>query len=245
MVTPIDKDKLLSNEKVAIKKKLDDKEWELVEESDEGRFLEVNGPRAVELGLANSLATDRAALKELFSLDSEIKIYKETATDVAIHWLNHPLVTGLLFIIGGIAIYLEFTAPGIGIGALIGGLCFALFFWSHFLGGTAGWLEVILFICGIAFLAMELFVIPGFGIPGIAGIILMGLSVLMASQNFIIPQNPFQTAELQTNLSVMAGSGLVFLVGAFLLGKYMGYLPVVSSLMLAPPKANGCNGGFT
>ena len=85
---------------------------------------------------------------------------------------------------------------------------------------------------------MELFVIPGFGVAGIAGIVLMGVSVLMASQNFIIPQNPFQTAELQTNLLVMAGSGIAFLAGAFFLGKYMGYLPVVSSLMLAPPSSS-------
>lgn len=225
------------DERIAIKKKLDEKEWELVSESDEGRFLTVNGPRAVELGLAERIASDRTELKELFGLNNEFKIYKETATDVAIHWLNHPLVTALLFIIGGIAIYLEFTAPGIGVGALIAGLCFALFFWSHFLGGTAGWLEVILFICGIAFLAMELFVIPGFGVAGIAGVVLMGVSVLMASQNFIIPQNPFQTATLQTNLLVMAGSGIAFLAGAFFLGKYMGYLPVVSSLMLAPPSS--------
>ena len=108
------------------------KEWELVSESDEGRFLEVNGPRAVELGLAERIASDRAELKELFGLNNEFKIYKETATDVAIHWLNHPLVTALLFIIGGIAIYLEFAAPGIGVGALIAGLCFCLILLESF-----------------------------------------------------------------------------------------------------------------
>ena len=89
------------DERVAIKKKLDEKEWELVSESDEGRFLEVNGPRAVELGLADRIASDRSELKELFGLNNEFKIYKETATDVAIHWLvaSHPVhvIFNLLF----------------------------------------------------------------------------------------------------------------------------------------------------
>jgi len=81
--------------------------------------------------------------------------------DAAVTILNLPLITGLLFVIGLVALYVEFSAPGIGMGGLIAGLCFAIFFWSRFLGGTAGWLEVILFLAGVAFLAVELFVLPG------------------------------------------------------------------------------------
>jgi len=51
-------------------------------------------------------------------------------------------------------------SPGIGIGGLIATVCFALFFWSQFLHGTAGWLEVILFVLGVAFLLVEVFVLP-------------------------------------------------------------------------------------
>ena len=72
--------------------------------------------------------------------------------------------------IGAVALYFELSAPGIGLGGLIAGLCFTLFFWSRFLGGTAGWLEVILVLAGAAFLAVEIFVLPGFGIAGITGL---------------------------------------------------------------------------
>lgn len=215
--------------------KLDEKEWTLIEESKEGRFLEVNGPRAVALGMAEFNGDDREALKERFGLETDFVVYKKTATDVTIAWLNSPVITGLLFIIGLVALYLEFTAPGIGIGALIGGLCFSIFFWSHFLGGTAGWLEVVLFLAGLIFLAMELFVIPGFGVAGLSGMVLIVSSIMMASQDFIIPQNGFQMQTLQSNLMVIAGSGAGFLVLAFLLSKYLGKVPVVGSLVLAPP----------
>lgn len=220
----------------AVKKPLDDKDWELIEESGEGRFLVVTGNRALELGLAEKIANSREELAQIFDLPDGFKVYDETTVDALIYWLNTPLVTGLLFIIGLVAIYLEFSAPGIGVGALIAGLCFAIFFWSHFLGGTAGVLEVILFLSGIVFLIMEIFVIPGFGVAGIAGLILIVASVLMATQDFVIPQNPFQTEQLQTNLLMVCSSGAVFLISAYVLSRYVGYIPVVSSLMLSPPK---------
>lgn len=215
--------------------KLDLKLWSLIEESNEGRFLEVNGNRAVELGLAESNASSIDDLREKLGLEKEFTVYRKTATDVVIFWLNLPVITGLLFVVGLIAIYLEFTAPGIGIGALIGGLCFALFFWSHFLGGTAGWLEVVLFLAGLLFLVIEIFVIPGFGIPGISGLLLMVASIMMASQDFIIPQNDMQMKTFQSNLMVVAGSGALFLVSAFFLSKYLGKVPVVGKLLLVPP----------
>ena len=109
---------------------------------------------------------------------------KPSGVDTAVTLLNLPLVTGLLFVIGLVALYIEFMHRAWGLGGLIAGLCFALFFWSRFLGGTAGWLEVILFVAGVAFLAMEVFVIPGFGIAGLTGLLLVFTSILMASQHF-------------------------------------------------------------
>ena len=50
--------------------------------------------------------------------------------------------------------------------AVISALAFLLFFWSHYLDGTAGWLEALLFVAGVSCLLLEIFVIPGFGIFG-------------------------------------------------------------------------------
>ena len=54
-------------------------------------------------------------------------------------------MTGLLLVIGLIGLYIEFLAPGISVAGLTALLCFGTFFWSHALGGTSGWLEVMLF----------------------------------------------------------------------------------------------------
>jgi membrane-bound serine protease (ClpP class) len=140
-------------------------------ESREGHFLEVNGERAVELQLAEGNAADRDELKQLLGLAEDLLVIESSGVDTAVFILNLPIVTGVLFVIGLIALYIEFSAPGISVGGLISLLCFALFFWSRFLGGTAELLEVILFVVGTVFIAVEVFAIPGFGVAGITGLL--------------------------------------------------------------------------
>ncbi len=76
-----------------------------------------------------------------------------------VYVLNRPFVTGLLLVIGLMCLYVEFSAPS-GIAATIAGLCFVLFFWSRVLGGTAGWLEVVLFLFGAVLVLVEIFLVP-------------------------------------------------------------------------------------
>ena len=57
-------------------------------------------------------------------------------------------MTWFLLLLGLAALYAELQSPGIGVGAFIAAVCFVLFFWGNYLGGTAGWLEVLLFVLG-------------------------------------------------------------------------------------------------
>ncbi len=209
--------------------------WELVAESRKG-FLTINGVRARELGLAAGFANSREEVAEEVGFDIAItRILKPTPTDAAVYYLNHPVGTGLLIIIGLIAFFTEISAPGIGVGGLIAGLCAVLFFWSRFLGGTSGWLEILLFAMGLIFLMMELFVIPGWGISGIMGLLLTIASIFMASQDFVMPSNARQWNQFLTSLLMLLCSGAVFAVGASFIIKHFGYIPVFNRLMLQPP----------
>lgn len=209
--------------------------WQLVPETKKG-FLTLNGVRAKELQLATGFATDReTAAKEIGFDLSTTRVLKRTATDSIVYYLNHPLGAGLLIVIGLIAFFSEISAPGIGVGGLIAGLCAMLFFWSRFLGGTSTWLEIVLFAAGIIFLLMELFVIPGWGISGIMGLFLTVSSVFMASQDFVVPTNERQWNQFLTSTLMLLCSGTVFAIGAAFIVKYLGYIPIFSQLMLAPP----------
>ena len=219
----------------AKKAKIDLNSWSLIEETGKERFFTVNGPRAVALDFADEIADDRAALAEELVVSGKIKEYRFKFSDSVVYWLNSPFVTGLLILMGLIALYFELSAPGIGAGGLIAALCAALFFWSRFAGGTAGWLEVILFVAGIVFLLMEVFVIPGFGVAGFAGLVLLFVSVVMASQDFVIPQTPTQLDSLVTTLLVISVATAAFLIGAVFISHKFGKIPILNRLSLAPP----------
>jgi membrane-bound serine protease (ClpP class) len=217
----------------------DNERWEKLEpvlESQEGRFLQVNGQNAVEYQLAEGLAKTRADLLQRFNLPEDPLVLEPTAVDTAVYILNLPLVTGLLFVVGLVALYIEFMAPGISVGGLTAGLCFSLFFWSRFLGGTARWLEVVLFLAGLVFLAAELFVIPGFGVAGLTGILLLIVSLLMASQHHNLPSTGQDLSTLITSLAVIVVSFIVVLVAAFGMSRYFGTIPILNRFALAPPQ---------
>ena len=215
--------------------------WEnqkLVPESQEKRFLEVSGRRAVELNLANGIAANRTELQQRYEPLDAFQVLPWNAIDSAVLVLNHPIVTGLLFVIGLIALYIEFASPGIGLGGLAALLCFAVFFWSRFLGGTAEWLEVILFGAGILLLIIEVVVIPGFGIWGATGLILLVSSLVLASEPFLVPRTQRDLASMMRTLVVVLSSGVVFTIAAVWLTTSLGKIPILNRLALQPPTAD-------
>jgi membrane-bound serine protease (ClpP class) len=214
-----------------------DAPWELIPETGPERFLTVSGQRAKELEIAQAFASSVDELADEFQYDaSKVRRFHYTTTDTFVHTLNRPFFTGLLILIGLIAIYIEASAPGIGIGGLVAGLCAVLFFWSRFLTGTSGWLEVILFLAGLIFIALELFVIPGFGLPGLSGIVLVFASVLLASQSFIVPETTGQWNTFTSSALVMLTSGVLFLIAAVFISRRLGSLPFLNRLILAGPE---------
>ena len=222
----------------------DKSQWEKgppVLESNRGIFLELAGVKAVELGLAQAIAANRDELKQHYRL-GDLVIIEPTATDTAVEVLNWWFVTGLLFIVGLVGIFLEFSAPGTCFGGVLAAVCFGLFFWSHALGGTAGWLEVVLFLLGAAFLAIEIFLLPGTMIAGITGVVLMLTSLVMATQTSMIPQTVWQWREMGLSISVVGGSFLAFLVFGIFLTWYFGTVPILGRLVLAPPKPEAVAG---
>jgi membrane-bound serine protease (ClpP class) len=213
--------------------------WEKIQriaETGDGRFLTLNGERTVAVGLGDALANNEQQLKDHLGFAGDIQIIKRTKIDLIVIILNNPFITGLLFVIGLIALYVELSAPGIGVGAVTATLCFVVFFWSRFLGGTADWLEVVLFITGLIFLAAEFFVIPGFGIAGVSGLLLLLASVILASQSFVIPRTVRQMSEFRQSVVVAATSGITFAILAVWVSRRIGKIPILNQLTLPPPR---------
>lgn len=148
--------------------------------------------------------------------EAEILAYEETTTDHIIAFFLNPAVSGILIliIIGGI--YFELQTPGVGFPILAAIVATLLYFVPYYLNGLAENWEVLIFFIGIILLAVELFVIPGFGIFGVLGIvcILTGLVLgMLPNQDFnfdFVPARQLFTALLTVILAAIASVGLVF-----------------------------------
>ena len=152
-------------------------------------------------------AKDFAEFKLLYGLETDPMLADPTWADQLIHFLQTPGMSATILLIVFFALMIEFNTPGISIGVFVAIMGLVLFFWLNFLGGTAGWLEVLLFLAGVGCLLLEIFLLPGFGIFGIGGIAAILVSLVLASQTFIIPQNSYQLQQFRDSLLIFAVSG--------------------------------------
>jgi membrane-bound serine protease (ClpP class) len=137
---------------------------------------------AIKYGFCEAEVKNIPELLKRLNLDKDaLKEQHLKATDRIIRFLIHPMVSGILImmIVGGI--YFELQTPGIGfpLGAAVLGAI--LYFAPHYLEGLAAHWEIIVFIVGLILLAIEIFVIPGFGVSGVLGILFILLSLALAT----------------------------------------------------------------
>jgi membrane-bound serine protease (ClpP class) len=199
-----------------------------------GSVLTIKAEEAASYGLGQ-LVNDAEDLKGLYGLRGRtIRMEGPGWVDSLVTFLTYPYVSWLLLFIGGFMLVIEFKLPGIGLPAITSALAFLLFFWSHYLSGTADQLEIILFLIGLVCLALELFVFPGFGVFGMSGILLMLCSIVMASHTFIWPTHDYEYRELGYTLLQVTGMLVAVGAGAAVLARYFPSLPLFNRLVLKP-----------
>lgn len=220
------------------------KKGDPVPEAGNDKLLIVNGRRAHELHLAEVPVRDFAELQTRLGIPHDVKVAVSVRTwvDSLIFELNKGWATALLFILGLISIYFELHFPS-GLFGIFACVCFGLFFWSRFLGGTAGWLEVVLFLLGAGCLAMEVFVVPGFGVFGVSGILLCVFSLILAMQTVVIPATASDVRELARSLGTLGSAVVGVVVLAALISRYLPSIPLFNAMILAPPGAESVHAG--
>ena len=103
------------------------------------------------------------------------------------------------------------------------------------MNGTAEWLEIVLFLLGIIFVCMEVFVLPGFGIFGLGGGAMVLISLVLATQTFVLPTNEYQMERLASSMLSVFGALVGVGVAGYLLRRYLPSVPVLGRMMLNPP----------
>jgi membrane-bound serine protease (ClpP class) len=141
------------------------------------QIVEINGTRKAlteEAALQKETELGTTRVQIIKSLENAtVQEVAATLADKIVFFITDPMISAMLLALGGLGLFVEIRTPGFGVPGIIGLLCIGLFFGGHMLNQISAKWALIAFVLGIAFLLLEVFVIPGFGIAGIAGLTLM------------------------------------------------------------------------
>ncbi len=148
--------------------------------SDSGKILTLTVSEAIENGFCDGQAESIEEVLKLAGIE-EYEIVEVTPSwlDGIMGFLLHPGTSGVLVTLIFIGIYYELQSPGLGFPTLIAVVAAAAYFAPLYLEGLANNWEILMFIGGIVLLLVEIFVIPGFGVAGISGIVLVFTSLIL------------------------------------------------------------------
>ena len=139
---------------------------------EEGKLLTMTTSEALQWGYADGEATSITEALELEGITgAELITVEYSLAERFVRFLTNPVVASLLISLGFLGLLAELTSPGFGVPGIAGILLLALFFWGGFLAELSGWEGVILVAIGLALIAVELILIPGFGVAGLLGAI--------------------------------------------------------------------------
>lgn len=190
---------LTDQELEEIKPRYSRKEIQIIKTvSPKGKLLNLTASEAKQLGLTQEILSSRAQVLRSLKLENSVmQEAKPNWSERLVRLLTHPIVSPLLLTLGFLGIFFELQMPGWGISGTLGLIFLGLFFWGHYLVGLASWTELIIFFLGILLLLLELLVIPGFGITGISGIILILMGIFLS-----LVKHPLSMPAAQLNRAV-------------------------------------------
>ena len=205
--------------------------------TESGEVITFSTSEAIKYGFCEAEVEDiDEILKRVGLENAEIIRFELSGTEKIIRFFLNPFISGILIliIIGGI--YFELQTPGVGFPLAASIVALTLYFVPYYLNGMAENWELIMFIIGIGLIILEFFVIPGFGIAGISGIILaLGALVLIMLNNDLFD---FQFVGVEkvviaiaTTLAGFTGSVILAFIGGVRLtqSKFFDKIALVST----------------
>lgn len=204
-------------------------------------LLTMSQSEAYAFGFAKDIADGEHDLRERYHLVGELPTVTFTWVERMVGWMTSMPVRGFLLLIVLLGAYVEFNTPGVGVPGLVALIALALFVGAPYMTGLANVWEILVIVIGIVLLGVEIFVLPGFGVAGVTGI----LCILVGLLATFVPEEPGRRFPIYWPSMEQGLEGLKFgvltlasaiggsFLGAVLLSKYLPHIPL---LKLAAPE---------
>lgn len=182
-----------------------------------GKLLTLTYSEAEKVAISNGTVTGLAdVLYRLNKPDTPVQLATVNWAEKIVRFLTDPIVSSLLMSLGFLGLLIELKTPGFGLGGAIAIIAFTLFFGSHFIVKLAGLGEILLLLTGITLLLLEIFVFPGFGMAGFAGVALILISFF-----FSLIGNMPGASDFTAAMHVLGWTFLITVAAGFLLIRYL------------------------
>ncbi len=165
--------------------------------------------------------------------DATIEKFELGTSEKIISMVLNPFISGILILIIIAGIYFEMQSPGLGFAGLAALVALILYLVPYYLNGLAENWEIIAFFIGIVLIGFEIFVIPGFGIAGVSGIVLtIGSLVLIMINNDAFDFEFVHLNDILIALAAAVGGLLGGGILLFVLGANLDKTPIYSKVAL-------------
>ncbi len=199
-----------------------------------GKLLTWTSQEAVDYGLAPTTASSVNEVMAFYGYHGLTKVeIVPTWAESLFRWLTSPMVAGLLMMLGIAGIYMEMKTPGFGVFGIVGVIFLGLFFGSHLIIGLADWVDLLLVVTGYILIAVEIFLLPGFGVAGVSGIVCLLVGLYMSLTRVTIPHYSWDYQRLENMGISMLTAFLSSLLFAWAVWKIFPRTPFYSWLILA------------
>ncbi len=193
-----------------------------IEGSKSGKLITLTTEKALRLGMADQMHDSFLEVQAALGLeDAQVITFSPNWSEHIVRFLTNPIVSSLLMSIGFLGLLFELRTPGFGVGGIIGTIALLLFFGTSFIVQLASFTEVLIFLAGVTLLVLEVVAIPGFGLAGISGIILMlwGMYKMLLGE-YPAPEQ-MQQAFIGLNIGILSGIiGTIILLRALVTTKF-------------------------
>lgn len=207
----------------------DGADWELVEYATDGRTLLVLKTNVLlRYGLAQAVVRDDGELLAFFGAQSLVRLDRSWSEALVV-LLSGTLVRGVLIAVFLLAMFIELSAPGIGLGGAVAGGALIALLAPPLLIGAAGWWTVVAIVLGVLLILLELLIFPGLTVAGIAGIV----SLMAGLVGTFVTDSPGQlSSDIATGVATTLLAFFVAGIGMYFFAKFYGSLPIVNRLVL-------------
>ncbi len=209
-------------------------EWKKIRKISDGvGVVTLKGQQTIDFGLASQTIKTDQELAAFFGASNTARL-DETWSEHLVVFMNNFIVRAVLLVVFLLALFIEMTHPGLTVPGIIAVIALFALLAPPFLNNMASWWEIAAIAVGILFIAMEILVLPGFGVFGVGGLVLLfvGLVGTFVGGDPLFPDSPGRQRSLLYAIATVVISGGTTVAGLMFLSRHLGGLPVFNKFVL-------------